>query len=526
MSNVKNMYNQMAATQWDIPSMAGGIEFNRALNRLFTTQSLSSSDKAKTLVAEWNPYTAIMNSVNLNDIQRERALKEQTIGAKKAVPVTTNPEGVGSSTQNVLKGGTQKPSIKDPMPNNIGQSGYTEDPDEFITPNTKKAWGKLGGNRTPAEQQEYNRVHNSIDTEGAKDAGYDKPVNERGGFSQVFKSQGMQNALNAVGAIGGSVAAISNKAEMPESDIAVREGIRGTIGKFGPWGAAIAAASGVVDAVGDLTGNNLSNIDSEAAKRAGVSGGAAFNKIMNMIPGNSMVFGVMGQNTMASNMSDQTRQLGGAFSGSVGDIQAAQELGDKRMLFQRKKTDAFIAKANDMNSQLTSMKMENDRRLSSASGSDLAQQNYNRYLGNTMSNMRVGKQGMKLPSSEEIRHLISPVKLEPISKFQLGGKMNVIVEGALHARKHQLREVNEDLEDVTPKGIPVVVYDEGGEVTQSAEVEESELVLIKELTNKLEKLYKDGSEEAMIEAGKLLTEELMENTDDRTNKLLSDEDQN
>jgi hypothetical protein len=38
-----------------------------------------------------------------------------------------------------------------------------------------------------------------------------------------------------------------------------------------------------------MTGTNLGSIDINAAKRAGVKGGAMFNKIMNMIPGNSMV---------------------------------------------------------------------------------------------------------------------------------------------------------------------------------------------------------------------------------------------
>jgi hypothetical protein len=101
-------------------------------------------------------------------------------------------------------------------------------------------------------------------------------------------------------------------------------------------------------------------------------------------------------------------------------------------------------------------------------------------------------------------------------------KKNVIPEGALHKNLHHLDKIDENLEDVTRKGIPVISI-EDGDVLQHAEIEHSELILTKELTEKLEELRKIGTEEAKIEAGKLLTEEIILNTDDKTNKLLSDE---
>lgn len=277
-----------------------------------------------------------------------------------------------------------------------------------------------------------------------------------------------------------------------------------------------------------MTGLNLDTIDPNSAKRAGVGGAATFNKMMNMLPGNSMIYGsiaaLTGGKTAEAQMSEQTQQLGGAFGGTVNDIAAAQDLGGKSMLFGRKKANAFIRDANEKNRQLTSMKDENDRRLQNTAGADLANQNFNRYLGNTMQNtMRVGKSGMKFPHLDEVRLIINNFQSEVVQKFADGGKMNVIVEGALHSRKNNLQDL-EDLEDVTKKGIPVITYEEGGEVVQVAEVEDGELVLIKEITDKLEVLYEDGSEEAMIEAGKILAEELMTNTDDRTDKLLTDED--
>ena len=97
--------------------------------------------------------------------------------------------------------------------------------------------------------------------------------------------------------------------------------------------------------------------------------------------------------------------------------------------------------------------------------------------------------------------------------FKQGGQMSLIPEGALHARLHHM----EDAEDLTKKGIPVV--DNDGE--QQAEIECNEIIFRKEVTQKLEELMKDGSDKAAIEAGKLLVEEIFENTDDRTGLIAS-----
>lgn len=96
-------------------------------------------------------------------------------------------------------------------------------------------------------------------------------------------------------------------------------------------------------------------------------------------------------------------------------------------------------------------------------------------------------------------------------KFKDGGKVNVIPEGALHARLHHM-----DIDNITKKGIPVVVQKKGGEVEQQAEVERNEIIFSLEVTQKLEELCKDGSDEAAIEAGKILVKEILENTVDNT----------
>lgn len=105
---------------------------------------------------------------------------------------------------------------------------------------------------------------------------------------------------------------------------------------------------------------------------------------------------------------------------------------------------------------------------------------------------------------------------DEIPEYKEGGSFNVIPEGALHARLHNM----ENADNLTKKGIPVVVEKEGGELEQQAEIEREEIIFRLEVTKKLEELAKDGSDEAAIEAGKLLVEEILNNTIDNTNRLL------
>lgn len=101
-------------------------------------------------------------------------------------------------------------------------------------------------------------------------------------------------------------------------------------------------------------------------------------------------------------------------------------------------------------------------------------------------------------------------------KFKEGGSFNVIPEGALHARLHHM----ENDENITKKGIPVISENEYGQIQQQAEIEKEEIIFRISVTKKLEQLAKEGTDEAAIEAGKLLVDEIFNNTIDNTNKLI------
>ena len=135
------------------------------------------------------------------------------------------------------------------------------------------------------------------------------------------------------------------------------------------------------------------------------------------------------------------------------------------------------------------------------------------------------KEGGNLPELQEpvIEDIWEPIITDIVEEFKEGGKTkeeletpeieetnqkNLIPEGALHKNKHHM----EHTEGLTQKGIPVI--DNDGE--QQAEIELDEIIFTLEVTKKLEELYKEGTDEAAIEAGKLLVKEILFNTDDRT----------
>ena len=314
-----------------------------------------------------------------------------------------------------------------------------------------------------------------------------------------------------------SQAQLQNQVRGGISDAAIQSG--------NPIAMAIGVGSKLVDAIGAQTGLNLDNIDKEAGKDAGISGAArGFNNLMNYIPGNSMIWGAFASKTQnADVISDEVKDIQGAYGDSYGDLESAQKLSGKRFLFGRRKANKFINEANETNQKMQDIATTNTLRKQSDYGNDIMQQNLNRYAGTNYMYNAVGKQGMKLMSIEQAKLILmmrKNVEQKELQIFANGGAINIIPEGARHSRLNHLDEVHDDFEDITKKGIPVVTPTENGDLEQVAEVECGEIIFSKSVTEKLEELMKDGSDEAAIEAGKLLVKEIIKNTDDKTEELL------
>lgn len=279
-----------------------------------------------------------------------------------------------------------------------------------------------------------------------------------------------------------------------------------------PYAMLAGAAYETLSGVAEQFGGNVNTITKDQANELGING---FQRGMNNVLGAiAPGLGWATNKTTEGQKSHLIDEMSNAYADTVSDIDRSETLGGSKFLFGRNKIENSILTANRQNQLLTEMNLTNTQRKKSDYAQDLAQQNLNRYAGTNYLNTQVGRKGMKIQSLEEIREILKNRIVEEldIQKFAEGGSL--MPSGKLHKELNHINELGEQYEDLTRKGIPVVTLDEGGSLQQIAEVEKDEWIWNLEFTQQIEALWKDGSEEAMIEAGKLLTEELLRNTDD------------
>lgn len=301
------------------------------------------------------------------------------------------------------------------------------------------------------------------------------------------------------------------------------------VSQFNPMGGMINTGA---KTIGNLIGGTKDRVEGTGSQIQGmVSDGLSMLGPIGMAAGAALnlINGIGGKriDKLVDNTSDISNEYSGSkkfISNSI-DKYSNKKAGLFDFGFHRKGQNA-ITRARRMQNTTLDITDAGKKRLNNQIGQSLASKNFNTYNG--LDNMySLAKHGMKFPELDEARVIISrwsTNSTEP-KKFQLGGKMNLIPEGALHARKHNLEKINPELEgQITSKGIPVVAQGEGG-VIQQAEIEKEEVIFRKEFTDELERLYKqyqdDSSDDIAIEAGKLICYELLKNTDDRSGLIKS-----
>lgn len=322
----------------------------------------------------------------------------------------------------------------------------------------------------------------------------------------------------------------------------------GYYGKYGSW-----------QMIGDQTYNAISNSLYSINPGVGLAtkGLGLINKmlpttdamtrqdaILNSVPILNSINAGFGKKTQDFSIDQNTiNQIGGSYGGTVNSINKADQLKNKQYgLFserQRKKDNAKITDAKNKQYKMASI-ANNAYDLQSMT-SDLNSINYYtdinggidpRYLRakqggvlKRIKNLRFHKQGGQF--EPVIEEEWEPIISDPIEEFKEGGKTeeqdipeieetsqkNVIPEGALHKNKHHI----ENTEGLTQKGIPVI--DNDG--SQQAEIEKEEIIFTLEVTKKLEELCKEGTDEAAIQAGKLLVQEILFNTEDNAGLINS-----
>lgn len=384
-------------------------------------------------------------------------------------------------------------------------------------------------------QQAFNRNYNSFNelNSDKQQQLWQKYTNRNGtSGNSWFTSNASKGIMSAAGEMMNMAnnaifsKSSSNRSASDQSASEIRSNMSDAAIKSGnPIAMAIGLGSKIVDGAMDATGARSSQISKEVKEKTGITGAARFlNNAMNFLPGNPLAMG--GKKLTNAEISQETENIRGAFTGTLDDIDTAQSIGGSRVNFMlsrktRNKMNDYVKEQNRKNTLLTDISRTNTLRKQSDYAQDLNKQNLNRYSGNTYQNMAVGKEGLKLPN----REMLDAIYAKKVTTFKDGGVIgvdsNVIPEGALHKELNHMEEYNEELDKViTDKGIAVVTTDKDGKVEQVAEIEKEEIVFRLELTKKIEELWHEGTPEAMLKAGKLLVKEIMGNTDDNTEEIL------
>lgn len=290
---------------------------------------------------------------------------------------------------------------------------------------------------------------------------------------------------------------------------------------------AVASAAGAIPGVGSLVsgamqvgkfvGNGLNAI---TGGTDGMTGGDAFLGSTfgtTLAMPFSIINSAFGKKADTIYKDNETwESQGSAYGGSMAKVDdALTKSGKKYGAFSnkaRKKANRQIAEAKRQQNAVSDINEEARDAFQSQAGSidRLNRKNALSMAGGYQSRgMRIGRVGVKLPTQEEIAR-VREFLASRTKKFAEGGKMNVIPDGALHAHKNHM-----NVDGITHKGIPVITEEDGG-VIQHAEIERNEIIFTKEVTEKLEALAKKGTDEAAIEAGKILAREIIENTQDNT----------
>lgn len=311
-------------------------------------------------------------------------------------------------------------------------------------------------------------------------------------------------ALGMISDIGGTVAGLgkgiamafgAKEATIKSGASEVMNGVADAVGSLGPIGSIVGTGLKVLSVVNDLAGSKLKD-----------------------------------QGTKDINTGAYTTQINSNAGGKLDVFNS---------LFTRKKRDInnLTKRMDNQNLRAADVTYGNAQNQLAATNSygDIATRAQQQLAGGIKTNILSSKKGGKVnpaklgdivnKAKRKVKKAQEGTPTDDLQKMENGGQVNVIPEGALHARKNNY---NGELgEQVTAKGIPVISIEEGGKITQHAEIEHSEIIFNKQVSTQLENWFKkykeleDSSEKSSleIECGKFLTNEILNNTEDNTNLL-------
>lgn len=326
-------------------------------------------------------------------------------------------------------------------------------------------------------------------------------------FGKKLKNAlGSETAGQIYGAVGNLMQSVPSlhKTKNTNDDIAAlgQQTVANIASQFGPWGQLASAVYTGINKLGGAT---------NASKGLGKVNDFANTAASILLPGAGFIVGKTDPFKMDSRIAQSS-----AFTGLSDNLQTTEGNASSKLLFGQNSANNMIAEGKLKQSKALGIMDSNDMAMSAANNpmNSIASQIQ---LSGGYNPLMSAKYGAKL---QDVKRILALKESKKTTMYKQGGSFNVIPDGALHARKHHLEDLDEKYKEVTHKGIPIISESESGEITQHAEVEKEEIIFRLEVTKKIEELAKKGTDEAAIETGKLLVKEILYNTKDNTDKLI------
>ena len=359
---------------------------------------------------------------------------------------------------------------------------------------------------------------NEIKVNAPKPSGLKSFVNKSVGLGNTSGGSIASMALGSFNSIAG-VKDVESTGKTSDALGAAENLVTNVSSKINPLGSAVASAG---KTVGYLIGGKKDRVEGAGSKAVGmVSQGLSYLGPIGIAAGAAlnMINGIGGKRV--DSFTDLSGQFSSDFSGSAFNVNDTHTKysNKKAGLFDfgfAKKGNAAVDKAEWQQNTILNTQDFNNRLKNNNIGSDLNSAILNKYQGNQQ--LTLAKKGVKFPDLESARNILNSIKSKDIQSFKYGGKIekeNIIPTGALHKNLHHIEDNAPELEGkITKKGIPVGVYNENGEFQETCEIESGEIIFSIESTKQIEEYHSDGSDEAAIECGKFLVDQIFNNTRD------------
>ena len=203
-------------------------------------------------------------------------------------------------------------------------------------------------------------------------------------------------------------------------------------------------AGKVLDVIPNALDMSTDIVNQTSAERAGFGKGNKLSQLASKILGFKFMSMFGNDKIEDAQKSQHIATVGSGYTGSVQDINAAQDIGGQNILVEKEKAQSFVNTTNAQNAFIDQIGQQTELARANGSGQLFQLQNLMNYQGHQPKLLM--KNGAKIPELDNARTILSKKK-KNVSKYQLGGKIidpskNIIPDGALHKNRNHLSEHN------------------------------------------------------------------------------------